>query len=244
MTASLLIARREIAFYLRSWTGYLIIALVLFLDGLLFNVLSLPGEKRSAEVLASSNFGFFFNASGVTMIAAALISMRLIAEERERGTINLLFSSPVRDGEIVWGKFLGALGFLAVMTLPTVYMPALVMIHGKVSLGHVAGGYLGLMLLGAAALAIGTFASSLTRIPIVAAVIAGCLIVTLILTWVLGRVTERPLSDVFSALAFHGNHFQPFQSGVIHLRDVVYYLAVIYVALFSATRVLEARRWR
>lgn len=240
MTASLLIARREIAFYLRSWTGYLIIALVLFLDGLLFNVFAVPGDKRSAQVL----YDFFYVASGVTMIAGALISMRLIAEEREMGTINLLYSSPVRDSEIVWGKFLGALAFLAVMTLPTVYMPAMVMIHGKVSLGHVAGGYLGLLLLGAASIAIGTFASSLTRIPIVAGVIAGCIIVALILSWLLGRVTERPLADIFTALAFHGNHFQPFQSGIVHLRDVAYYLSVSYVALFSATRVLEARRWR
>jgi ABC-2 type transport system permease protein len=240
MKPALLIARRELGFYLGSWTGYIIIAIVLFLDGVLFNVFAVPGDKRSAQVLHD----FFYVASGVTMIASALIAMRLIAEEREIGTINLLYSSPVRDGEIVAGKFLGAFAFLAVMTLPTVYMPAMIMIHGKVSYGHVAGGYLGLLLLGGASLAIGTFASSLTKIPIVAGVIAGCIIVALILSWLLGRVTERPLTDVFTNLAFHGNHFQPFQSGIVHLRDVVYYLSVIYLSLFSATRVLEARRWR
>ncbi len=240
MKAALLIARREVAFYLRSWTGYLIIALVLFLDGLLFNTLVLPGDKRSAQVLHE----FFYVASGVTMIAAALISMRLIAEEREIGTINLLYSSPVRDGEIVVGKFLGAFAFLAVLTLPTVYMPAMIMIHGKVSYGHVAGGYLGLLLLGGAALAIGTFASTLTKIPIVAGVIAGCLLVALLAAWKLATVTERPLSDVFMSLALHNKHFEPFEAGIVHLRDVVYYLSVAYVSLFGATRVLEARRWR
>ncbi len=66
----------------------------------------------------------------------------------------------------------------------------------------------------------------------------------MLVTWLLGRVTERPLSDIFTAMALHGIHFQAFQSGIIHLRDVVYYLAVTYVFLFAATRVLEARRWR
>jgi ABC-2 type transport system permease protein len=62
--------------------------------------------------------------------------------------------------------------------------------------------------------------------------------------WYLGRVAERPLAEMFTALGLLGEHWQPFHSGVIHLRDVVYYLAVTYVFLFAATRVLEARRWR
>jgi len=240
MKATLLIARRELGSYLRSWTGYIIIALALFADGLLFNVFAVPGDKRSAQVLSD----FFWVASGVTMIASVFISMRLLAEERQSGTINLLYSSPVRDAEIVLGKFLGALAFLAVMTLPTVYMPMMIFIHGKISFGHLAAGYIGLLLLGGASLAIGTFASSLTKMPILSAVISGVIIVGLILSWLLGRVTERPLSEVFTALAFHGLHFQPFQAGIVHLRDVVYYLVVTYVALFAATRSLEARRWR
>jgi len=65
-----------------------------------------------------------------------------------------------------------------------------------------------------------------------------------LVTWLLGRVTERPFSEIFTAMALHGVHFQPFQSGIVHLRDVVYYGAVTYVFLFASTRVLEARRWR
>jgi ABC-2 type transport system permease protein len=241
MRPTFLIARREIAGYLRSWTGYIIIALVLFADGLLFNVFALGGpDKRSSEVLSL----FFYFSSGTTMIASVFISMRLLAEEQQTGTINLLYSSPVRDSSIVWGKFLGALAFLTVMTLATAFMPAMILIHGKVSIGHLCAGYLGLLLLGAGSLAIGTFASSLTRMPILSAVISGVTIVALLMSWLLARVTERPLSDIFMALAFHGQHFQPFQSGIVHVRDAVYYLAVTYVALFGATRVLEARRWR
>jgi ABC-2 type transport system permease protein len=241
MRQTFLIARRELGAYLRSWTGYVIIAAVLAVDGLLFNAYALGGvDKRSSEVLSL----FYYFSSGTTMISAVFISMRLLAEERQTGTLALLYSSPVRDGEIIAGKFLSALTFLGILTFATLYMPAMIFIHGKISWGHVFGGYLGLMLLGAASLAIGTFGSALARTQVLAAIASGCMVVAMLVTWLLGRVTERPLSDIFTAMALHGIHFQAFQSGIIHLRDVVYYLAVTYVFLFAATRVLEARRWR
>ncbi len=241
MRPIMLIARRELAGYLRSWSGYIIIAAMLALDGLLFNAFALGGpDKRSAEVLNQ----FLYYSSGIHMTAAVLISMRLLAEERQIGTLALLYSSPVRDGEIIVGKYLSGLAFLAIFSLATLFMPAMIMIHGKVSIGHVVGGYLGLMLIGSAALSIGVFGSSLAKNQVVAAIISGCMVVGMLVAWMLGRVTERPFSDIFTALALHGLHFQAFQSGIVHLRDVVYYLAVTYVFLFAATRVLEARRWR
>ncbi len=242
MSATLLIARRELGAYLRSWSGYIIAAAVLIADGLLFNgfVLGAAGEHRSAEVLSS----FFYISSGVTMTAAIFLSMRLVAEERQTGTLVLLTSSPVRDREIVAGKFLSALVFLGLILLSTLFMPALIMVNGKLSFGHVAAGYLGLMLLGSAALAIGTLGSALARTQILAAIVSAGMLVSLIVVWWLGTITERPLNDVFVALALWGRHFPPFQAGIINLRDVVYYLAVTYFALYAATRALEARRWR
>jgi ABC-2 type transport system permease protein len=241
MMRTLLIARRELAAYLRTFQGYVIIAMVLAVDGLLFNAYALGGvSKRSSEVLSL----FFFFSSGTTLVASVFISMRLLAEERQAGTLPLLYSSPVKDHEIVLGKFLSALAFLSLMTLATVFMPLLVMVHGKLSVGHIAAGYLGLLLLGSASLAIGTFGSALARNQVLAAVLSGCMLVALLTCWLLARITEQPLSDVFGALALWNQHFQPFQAGVVHVRDVVYYLLVTYVALFAATRVLEARRWR
>jgi ABC-2 type transport system permease protein len=222
-------------------SGYAIIAAVLFIDGLLFNAFAMGSDsKRSSEVLSQ----FFYFSSGTTMIASVLISMRLLAEERQAGTISLLYSSPVRDREIVIGKYLSALGFLAVMTGLTVFMPMLVMVNGKISWGQVAAGYLGLVLLGSAALAVGTFGSALARSQVVAAIASGCMVVALVISWLLGRVTERPLSEIFSSLSLWQRHFPPFEEGIVHLRDIVYYGVVTYVALFAATRVLEARRWR
>lgn len=240
MSSALLIARRELAAYLRTWSGYIIIAVVLLVDGLMFNAFVLSGSKRSAEVVSQ----FFYVSSGTTMIASIFISMRLLAEERQTGTLSLLYSSPVKDGEIVFGKFLSAFGFLALLTLLTFYMPLLVLVNGKVSMGHLLAGYGGLLLLGAASIGIGTFGSALAKNQVVAAIVSSCILVGMLLAWLLANVTDRPFSDLFSALALWHRHFQPFMTGVVHLRDVVYYGLVTTVALFSATRVLEARRWR
>jgi gliding motility-associated transport system permease protein len=240
MNATWLIARRELGAYLRTWTGYIIVALALIVDGVLFNVRAVDGEKRSAEVLKL----FFENTSGLTMIAAVFLSMRLLAEERQTGTLVLLTSSPIKDRDIVLGKFISGFVFLALMILLTAFMPALVMINGKVSLGHVAAGYLGLLLLGSAALAIGTFGSALARSQVLAAIISGAMVVTMLILWFVAQKTDRPLNDVFLALALYQKHFPPFMVGVIHFRDVVYYMALTYFALFAATRVVEARRWR
>jgi ABC-2 type transport system permease protein len=197
-------------------------------------------DKHSAEVLSD----FFYFSSGTTMIAAVFLSMRLIAEERQTGTLVLLTSSPVRAREIILGKFFSSLAFLAMITLATAFMPALIMINGRLSIGQVAAGYLGLLLLGSAALSIGTLGSALARSQVLAAILSGAMLVGLIVVWLLAGVSERPLNEVFLALALWGRHFPPFQAGVINLRDVAYYLLVTYFALFASTRVLEARRWQ
>jgi ABC-2 type transport system permease protein len=241
MNAILLIARRELGSYLRSMTGYVIAALVLVIDGLLFQAFVMGGPERlSAEVLSN----FFFISSGITMIASVFISMRLFAEERQTGTLVLLTSSPVHDWEIVLGKFLSAFVFLSGITLATAYIPALIFVNGKVSIGHMAAGYLGLVLLGGAAIAIGTFGSALARTQVLAAIFSGVIVTALVICWLLAKVTERPFADIFTSLALWQRHFPPFQAGQVHLRDVFYYIAVIYLALFASTRVLEARRWR
>ena len=240
MRPTLLIARRELGAYLRTMNGWVIITLVLAIDGLLFNAFALGnGERRSSEVLSQ----FFYWDSGFTIVFSVAISMRLLAEERQSGTIQLLYSSPIKDHEIILGKYLSALAFLAILTLSTVYMPLLIYVNGKISLGHLASGYLGLMLLGSAAIAIGTLGSSLASNQVLAAIINGSMIVAIVIAWLLGRVSERPLSEIFASLALW-QHFMGFQSGIVHLKDVVYYVAVTYVALFAAMRVVEARRWR
>jgi gliding motility-associated transport system permease protein len=82
------------------------------------------------------------------------------------------------------------------------------------------------------------------RTQLLALIISAALLTTMVLLWLVAAITDRPLNEVFLALAIFQRHQTPFQVGVVHLRDVIYYLAVIYFSLFAATRVLEARRWR
>lgn len=236
-----LIARRELGATLRSPLGFVVVALVLLADGLLFNVWALDDKaKLSAQVI----YDFFYFLSGTTMVASIFISMRLLAEEQRDGTISLLLTSPVRDYHIVLGKFIGAWLFLAVLTLVTLYMPLLIMVNGKISWGHLFAGYLGLLLLGAASLGIGMFGSAVTRSQIVAAVVSAVILLAMLLLWLAGPKVDPPLNDVVSYMSLHNLHFRSFMSGKVHLRDVVFYLSVSAFFLTAATRILESRRWR
>jgi ABC-2 type transport system permease protein len=240
MSRALLLARREMHAYLRSLIGAGIVAGALLIDGLYFYWYGMTEKLVSAEVLQQ----FFYGASGTTMAAALLLAMRLIAEERQTGTMTLLTTSPIRDRDIVIGKFVSAFGVIFLMTALTIYMPLLILVNGKVSAGHIAVGYLGVLLLGAASVAIGLFASSVSRSQVVAALLAAGILMPLVLLWVVARAADPPLNRFLSALAIHHENYRPFMQGVLKLDAVVYYLAVTYFFLLSAVKVLEARRWR
>lgn len=241
MKTILLLAGRELrAFFDTSW-GWTILATVLILDGLMFNAFALGTRERySADVLAD----FFYLSAGTTMIAGILLTMRLIAEERQTGTLVLLQTAPIRAVDIVMGKFLGAFGFLAVLTLLTAYMPALIFVHGKVSLAQIAVGYAGVLSLGAATVAVGTFATSMARNQLVAAVVGAGLLVFLLLGWLIGQMTEPPLSGVFSYAALFDRHYQPFMKGRLNTESVIYYASICFGFLLLATRTLQLRRLR
>lgn len=235
------ILRREVGAYLRSPVGYIIIAAVLVIDGLLFNAWAIGNvARKSSEVLEI----FFYCASGTTLLASIFISMRLIAEERQTGTLVLLATSPVKEWQLVFGKFLSALVFLGILTALTVYMPILVMLNGKVSLGHLLAGYLGLMLVGATAIALVLLCSALAPNQLVAAVLGAAVVTGFLLLWLLSRIASPPLEELLAYMSIHDKHFKPFMRGIVSLQDVVFYVSLTYVALLMATRVMESRRWR
>ncbi len=240
MGVVLTVTKRELSAYLRTPMGFVIAVAVLAVDGLLFNGFALRAGKRlSTEVLKD----FFYFSSGTTMIASILLSMRLFAEEVQTGTRVLLRTAPVTDTQAVLGKYLAAWIFLAAVTLLTLPMPLQVMIHGKVSAGHLLAGYSGLLLVGAATLAIGTFGSALASNQVVAAITSTAVLVVLLVCWLVAKVVEPPISDVLAHLAFYDKHFVGFMQGVLHARDVVYYLSIAYLFLLLSSWVLKARRW-
>lgn len=240
MSRVLLIARRELFAYLRSPLGYILVAAALLIDGMYFYWAALTEKLVSAEVLQR----FVYGASAPTMGVALLLSMRLLAEERQTGTLVLLNTSPLRDWEIVLGKYLSALAMIVVLTAATAYMPALILVNGKVSLGHVLTGYAGLILLGSAAIAIGLFGSALARSQVVAVIISAAILAALLLLWMVARAVDPPVNRFLSGLALHHDNFRPFMVGRLELGAVAYYVAMTYFFLLGSIKVLEARRWR
>ncbi len=241
MSTALLIARREFSSYFRSWLGPILIAAVLLADGILFYwKIGLDQKLLSAQVLIE----FFYNTSGPTMIAAVILTIRLLAEERQTGTLILLNTSPVKDRDIVIGKFLAAYAVLALTILLSAYMPAWIFVHGKVAIGHVVVGYIGLLLLGAAITAIGVFGSALATSQVVAAIITTVIALVFVLLWIVAKASEPPLNQYLAALAVHHENFRPFMQGILQPSGVIFYLVFTYAFLFASVKVLEARRWQ
>jgi len=241
MKSALLLARRELSSYLSSFLGFIVLGAVLLAEGIYFNAVDLGGAPRlSSEVLKS----FFYTVSGGTMMLALVLAMRPIAGERENGTLVLLNTAPIRDTEIVAGKFLAALSLLALHLVLTVHMPLLIAVNGKITLGQVLVGYLGVLLLGASALAIGLFGSALAKNQVIAVVIGAVILAPFVFLWAVARVTDPPLNAFLSAAAIHHERQRAFEIGVLKLENVVYYVGVTYFFLLAATKTLEARRWR
>ena len=241
MRATRIIYKRELAAYLRSPFSWVLAALLLLVEGILFQAYSLQGEQLSAIVLER----YFWFASGIPLFGGVLLSFRLIAEERQQHSMILLNTSPVRDTQIVVGKFLACLTFFAILLLVSVYMPLLIKVNGKITGAQIFAGYLGLFLMGAAVIAIGIFASSLTKSQLIAAVVAAVITFLMCILFVFGKVLSGGVKDVFQQLDIWWIHYQNgFMRGVIHLKDVVYYLGVTYFFLLLAVKTLETKRWQ
>jgi ABC-2 type transport system permease protein len=182
-------------------------------------------------------------ASTVALFLIPMISMRLFAEEKRSGTIELLLTSPVRDIEIILGKWIGSvLLYLCVLAMSMINV-ALLFAWGKPDLKPVLVAYLGLILQGACLLAIGTFISSTTSNQIVA---GGVTFFVCLLLWLLSWFTafdSGPLSQVVNYLSIV-THFENFSKGVVSTKDALYYFSMIFLALFITTRGLESLRWR
>jgi ABC-2 type transport system permease protein len=234
-----LIARRELSAYFTTWMGYIIIAAALLIDGMLFNSFAIGDEaKLSSDVLKD----FFFFSSGIGMVAAVFLAMRLLAEEKQTGTIVLFYTSPLSERQLVYGKFLSALIMYVILQLLSVYLPSLIFLEGKVSIGHMASGYLGVTLLGAAVLAISLFASVVSPNQLIAGITAAAMTVFFLLLWLLSYRVDEPFRQIFSYISIHNERFRPFSNGVLHTRDLVFYLSLVFFFLECSIKSLETRR--
>jgi len=183
------------------------------------------------------------NTSVIGLFVIPMITMRLFAEEKRTGTIELLVTSPIRDVEIILGKWLAALTLYASMLLFTALNFAFLFKYGNPDWKPLAIGYLGLLLQAGGLLAIGTFISTLTRNQIIAgaATFGICL-----LLWVLEWVSGYETATWAQVLAYMSviTHFESFAKGVLDMKDAIFYVTVIFLGLFFTTRSMESLRWR
>lgn len=249
------IFKKEMRLYFTSPIAWVILTIFLFIAGYFFYAIFAfytlasmqaamnPAMARDLNISDSVLRPLFSNVSVILLLLMPLVTMRLFAEERRSGTIELLLTYPVRDGAVLVGKYLAALALYAAMLALTLTYPAVVMYFTRVEWGPLVTGYLGLVLLGATFLAVGVFASSLTENQIVAAIITfGILLIFWVVGWsadYVGGSWGRVLSHLSLI-----EHFDSFAKGVLDTRDILYYLDFTVVALFLTLRSLEARRWK
>ena len=236
MRNTLTIARKEFKSYLASPMAYIVTGIFLILTGVFF------GTSSSTYLETSISGIWSFWGQLILMAMAALITMRLVAEERKIGTLELLLTAPVRDSEIILGKFLGSLFILSVMLLLTLYYPLLLIIFGDPDIGPLVTGYVGIFLLGTTCLSIGIFASSVTSNQIVSVVLAGIILFAL---WFLGMASgylPQAIGQVINYFSL-SYYFPDFIKGIIDTRGIVYYISISALFLFLAIRSLEGSRW-
>jgi ABC-2 type transport system permease protein len=234
--ATLAIAERELKSLFVSTVAWVIAAGFLAVSGLLFSVILLTSNEASLRYLIS-------NLSVILLFVAPFLTMRLLAEENRLGTVELLLTNPVRDIEVVLGKFLGVMGFIVAMLAMTLYFPALLFIFGTADPGPIVTGYLGVLLQAAAFAAIGLAVSSTTENQIVAAFLAFAINLDLWLSESVSQFVGPPIGAAMKFLSIT-SHFQDFSRGVIDTSHLIFFISLVAAALFLTYLSLQTRRWR
>jgi ABC-2 type transport system permease protein len=249
------VLRKELTTYFATPIFYLMGFFFLLVEGFLFFFIYF-NYFRTASFQVAQNpqlaamldpfqvvFRSFFEDLGfILLLITPILTMRLLAEEKRAGTAELLFTYPIPDWGVIMGKFLAAFAVFASFLVFTVVYPVMFAFLTRMDWGQIASGYLGVLLLGGATLALGLFASSLTANQIIAAISAFAL---LLLFWLIGAPQEMgsPGGGILGVLSLR-DHLPNLAKGVIDTKDLLYYLCFAFFFLFLTKRQLESRRWR
>jgi ABC-2 type transport system permease protein len=249
-----IICQKELRSYFVSPIAYILFVMFALIFGWFFwNMLGafvfysmaaqMRGEMFPMNINESIIRQLLGNMNVVNLFFIPLISMRLFAEEKRNGTIELLSTSPVHDGEVILGKWLASVLLYAAIMLVTALNFAFLFKYGNPDWKPMAVGYLGVLLQAAALLAIGTFISTLTKNQIIAgAVTFGVCLLIFVLGWA-GGYESSTWAQVLSYMSTT-THMESFTKGVLDSKDAIYYLSVIFLGLFLTARSLESLRWR
>ncbi|HTS60189.1 MAG TPA: ABC transporter permease subunit [Terriglobales bacterium] len=249
-----IICRKELGSYFVSPIAYLLLTMFAVIFGFFFwnalgyfVLMGMESQMRGQAFPMNLNEEIIrpllSNVSVIGLFFIPMITMRLFAEEKRTGTIELLATSPIRDVEIILGKWLAAMILYACLLLFTALNFAFLFRYGHPDWKPLAIGYLGLLLQAGGLLAIGTFISTLTKNQIIAgAATFGVCLILWVLEWVSGYETAT-WAKVLSYMSVI-THFESFSKGVLNTKDAIFYLTVIFVGLFFTTRSMESLRWR
>jgi ABC-2 type transport system permease protein len=236
------IVGREWRAYFLSPLAYVILTAYMFLNGFIFSrivaFLSTPGvpRERFLSLMFTNTYFWIF-----TLFIVPIITMRLLAEERKSGTLEVLLTSPVSEATVVLGKFLGALGFYLVVWVPSLVFVLYLGSKTAVDFGSVASGYLGIALIGAYFISIGVFASTLTKNQIVAAILTFAMLIPLFSAGLFQSGADPSRQSVIDYLNMW-DHMDEFARGIVDTRRLVYYLSGMAFFLFLSTVVLSSKK--
>jgi ABC-2 type transport system permease protein len=250
MQAYRTLVRRELGAYFLSWIGYVVIAAAVFLIGLSFVILMTALNDQATDQPLTQVFYRTYFFWLILVPAAPVITMRVFAQEKASGTFETLMTTPVSDLQVVLAKFTGSMVFYMLMWLPL--LPCLFVVRyysgekAVLDAGVVASTFLGIFLLGGLYVALGCFASSLTRSHLVAVMVGLAAGVSLLLLSFLSLLfTSDPgWQAQFYAHVGLIEHMNDFTSGVVDSRPVVFYLSLTVFFLFLTLKVIESRRWK
>jgi ABC-2 type transport system permease protein len=243
MSPMMTIAKREFRSYFDSPLAYVVICLTFFLLGL---AIFLVGGFWKVD-RASLHPLFQYMPVALAVLIVPVVTMRSMAEEKRSGTLEMLITLPVKDSDVILGKYLGALGLVLILVLATALYPIMMFWApwnlGPLDMGPVWSGYVGLVLFSATAVAIGLLVSSHTESQSIAFFITFFVLVAL---WYMGSLAEYAkqewLANVLMYMSFQ-SRLEGFTRGLIDTRDVVFFLSAMALALVISFRALERRKW-
>jgi ABC-2 type transport system permease protein len=244
------LVRRELGSYFVSWTGYVVIAVVMFLFGLCFSLMlaALNTEKTEQPLMELFYSTYYFWL--ILLLASPIITMRSFAHEKFAGTFETLMTTPVSDLEVVLAKFTGAMIFFLLVWIPLIACVFVVRHFSNdpaaLDLSALASTFMGIVLLGGLYMSLGCFASALTRSQIIAAIFAFALGITLFLLSFLSYALPGRadwLGKVFAHVSLI-DHMRDFSRGAVDVRPIVFYLSLTAMFLFLTLKSVESRRWK
>ena len=231
---------REMKTYFISPIAYVALIVFVLLSGYFFAAYFNWASRYQGE---ANMRVIFHNMSIVMLFLAPLITMRLFAEEKRYGTIEILMTSPVTSVEVVLGKFAASLALFIIMLILTFTCPLFLIIYSTPSIAPIAVGYLGLLLLGTAFLSLGAVTSSITKNQIVAALISFVMLLGLwVIGWMSGAVGSQ-LGKIFSFISLM-EHFDDFSKGMLDTKHIVYYVSFAFFCLFLAIKSIQSAKWK